>query len=463
MNTPDTRPNILLINCDDMGYGDLGCYGSEVNHSPTVDALAEQGILFTDFYAASPVCSPSRGSLMTGCYPNRIGFSSFHGKAVLMPGHDIGLNPDEITLPKLLKQAGYRTMLVGKWHCGDQPEFLPTRHGFDHYYGLPYSNDMGRQKRTWAPVEEVDKDFPPLPLLEDEDVIQEQPDQRGLIERYVEQCIRFMRHSKDAPFFLCLAPLQVHLPLYAPERFVAESENGDFGACVAAVDWALAALIAELKRLGQYENTMIIFTSDNGSRGDHGASNGPLRGAKTTTWEGGQRVPCVVSWPGVTPAGVRCDAVASNMDFLPVFCRLAGVPVPSDRIVDGEDLTELFLTGKGNGRKEFRYYRMETLEAVRVGDWKLHAFKNDEPFPALYDLRHDPGETQNLFEERPEIVAELQAVMEEDRCDLGCAGASVPARNAREPGRVSNPRKLTSNYSPDNPYLIALYDKEEDF
>lgn len=276
------KPNILLINCDDMGYGDLGCYGSPVNRSPHVDALAQNGVLFTDFYAPSPVCSPSRGALMTGCYPNRIGFSSFEGKAVLMPGQGIGISHGEYTLPQALKSAGYATMLVGKWHCGDQPEFLPTRYGYDRYYGLPYSNDMGRQRRTWAPVEQVDRDFPPLPLLEGEEVIQQQPDQRGLIERYVEQCVRFIRESAQAgkPFYLNLAPLQVHLPLYAPERFVAESQNGDFGACVAAVDWALAALEAELKQLGLHDNTLIVFTSDNGSRADHGASNGPLRGGQ---------------------------------------------------------------------------------------------------------------------------------------------------------------------------------------
>jgi len=457
------KPNILLINCDDMGYGDLGCYGSALNSSPNVDALAQRGILFTDFYAASPVCSPSRGAMMTGCYPNRIGFASFHGKAVLMPGHDIGLNPEEITLPQVLKEAGYRTMLIGKWHCGDQPEFLPTRHGFDHYYGLPYSNDMGRQRRTWAPVEEVDKDFPPLPLLEDEEVIQEQPDQRGLIERYVEKGIRFLREVKEQPFFLCLAPLQVHLPLYAPERFVAESQNGDFGACVAAVDWALAALTAELKRLGKYENTMIVFTSDNGSRGDHGASNGCLRGAKGSTWEGGQRVPCIVSWPGVTPEGVRCGAVASNIDFLPTFAHLAGARVPDDRIIDGEDLWEVFCTGKGEGRKEFRYYCGETLEAIRRGDWKLHLFKGGEEFRALYDLREDPGEERDCLSRRQEIALEMEPAVEAAREDLGCAASKIPARNAREIGHVAEGRKLTAPFDPSNPYIIALYDKEEDF
>ncbi len=458
------QPNILLINCDDMGYGDLGCYGSTVNHSPHVDELARRGMLFTDFYAASPVCSPSRGALMTGCYPRRIGFSSFHGKVVLMPGHDIGLNPDEVTLPKLLKSAGYRTMLVGKWHCGDQPAFLPTRHGFDHYYGVPYSNDMGRQRRTWAKVEDLDKDFPPLPLLDDEEVIQEQPDQRGLIERYVERSISFLRKEPDKPFFLYLNPLQVHLPLYAPERFVWESENGDFGACVAAVDWALAALIEELKRLGQYENTVIVFTSDNGSRGDHGASNGVLRGAKGSTWEGGQRVPCIFSWPGHIPEGTTCHVVASNIDFLPTFARLAGADLPKDMPpIDGVDLSDVLFSGRGEGRSEFWYYSTETLEAIRSGDWKLHFHKGDEPFNALYDLRNDPGETTDMTAQRSDMIAVLKKRAEAAREDLGCAACGIAARNARPIGHVENAKKLTEPFDPTHPYIIALYDKEEDF
>lgn len=457
------KPNILLINCDDMGYGDLGCYGSQLNRSPHVDALAKGGILFTDFYAPSPVCSPSRGALMTGCYPNRIGFSSFEGKAVLMPGHGIGINHEEFTLPQALKQAGYRTMLVGKWHCGDQPEFLPTKYGYDHYYGLPYSNDMGRQRRTWAPVEEVDKDFPPLPLLEDDEVIQEQPDQRGLIERYVEQCVRFIRRSKGSPFFLNLSPLQVHLPLYAPERFVHESENGDFGACVAAVDWALAALEDELKRQGVYDNTLIVFTSDNGSRGDHGASNGILRGAKGSTWEGGQRVPCIMSWPDGFRGGRVCHAIASHIDFLPTFARLAGVQLPKGCLIDGLDLTGVLLGGTDDGRKDFRYYRFETLEAVRIGKYKLHLYKEGAPCRELYDLQADPGESKNLFQQLHNVVKELQQEAENARRDLGCAAAGIKGENNRAPGRVEHPQKLTSSFDPNHPYIVALYDKEEDF
>jgi len=264
-----TKPNILLINCDDLGYGDLGCYGSTVNKTPTIDKMASEGVRFTDFYMASPVCSPSRGAMMTGCYPPRIDFGTFDGLRVLFPGQGIGLSTDETTIAGALKDVGYATKIVGKWHCGDQPEFLPTRHGFDSYYGLPYSNDMGRQVPDLTlddhSLLETRQSRPPLPLLRDEEVIQEQPDQRGLTERYVEESVRFLRENSENPFFLYLAHMHVHLPLYAAERFVNESENGDYGACVAGIDWATEVLLAELNRLGIDENTLIIFTSDNGS------------------------------------------------------------------------------------------------------------------------------------------------------------------------------------------------------
>ncbi len=266
-----------------------------------------------DVLAVPPVCSPSRAGLITGCLPPRIGINH-----VLFPADPEGLNPREYTLPALFRDAGYRTMIVGKWYCGDQADFLPCRYGFDRYYGLPYSNDMGRQ--AGGPS------YPPLPLMENDAVLEEQPDQRALTERHAEQCVRFIRESVAVGqrFFLYFGQTHAHLPLYAAERFTKESENGDFGACMAEADWACAVIAAELDRLGIREDTLFLFTSDNGSRGDHGASNAPLRGGKFTTWEGGMRVPLLACWPGHIPAGSIQHTIFSHIDFLPTFARMLG-------------------------------------------------------------------------------------------------------------------------------------------
>ncbi len=367
------RPNIILINCDDLGWGDLACYGSEVNSTPALDAMAAEGTRFADFYMPAPVCSPSRGGMLTGCYPPRLGFGSFEGAWVLFPGDAVGLNSSEITIAQLLKQRGYATRLVGKWHCGDQPEFLPTRFGFDSYYGLPYSNDMGRQTGGG-------REWPPLPLLRDEEVIQAQPDLAALTERYVEECVSFLRESREGPFFLYFAHMYVHLPLFVPESFLKQSCNGAYGGAVAEIDWSVAVLLNELKQLGLDENTLVLFTSDNGARCTHGGTNGPLRGTKGTTWEGGMRVPLIARWPGVVPAGRVCSEVASAIDFLPTLAGLAGAEVPTDRTLDGKDLAPL-LTGEegaASPHEQFFYYQCDDLEAVRSGKWKLHVAKRGQ-------------------------------------------------------------------------------------
>ncbi|WP_135555145.1 sulfatase family protein [Paenibacillus cymbidii] len=451
-----TKPNVLLINCDDLGYGDLGCYGSRLHHTPVLDTMAEEGKRWTNFYMASPVCSPSRGAMMTGCYPKRIGFGSFDGKWVLFPGQGIGLHPDEITLGKALQQADYATMLIGKWHCGDQPAFLPTEHGFDHYYGLPYSNDMGRQVRRG--------DYPPLPLMLDDAVLQEQPDQTSLTERYIEQAVRFMRSSAEAdkPFFLYLAHMYVHLPLYVPQRFLQQSRNGSYGAAVECVDWATGVLLDELKRLGLDDNTLVIFTSDNGSRSDHEGSNGPLRGKKGTTWEGGMRVPCIMRWPGRIPAGEVCESLTASLDLYPTLIRLAGGDVPQDRIVDGVDIRELMFAERETvaPRQTLFYYLRNNLEAVRDGNWKLHVWRNGQEVRELYDLAADVGETNNVAEAQPEVVARLEQLLHECRLDLGDDATGTPGGNCREPGRVEQPDTLT-HYRADHPYIIAMYDIED--
>ncbi len=447
-------PNIILINCDDLGYGDLGCYGSTLNKTPFLDRMAKEGVRFTDFYMASPVCSPSRGAMMTGCYPPRIGFGRFDGRNVLFPGSAEGLNPGEETIAGRLKKAGYATRIVGKWHCGDQPEFLPTRHGFDGYYGIPYSNDMGIQKGS------EDRGFPPLPLLLDEEVVQAQPDQAAVTERYVEDAVRFIRNNHDRPFFLYFAHMYVHLPIYAPERFMTESKNGRYGAAVECIDWAAGVLMAELESLGIDEDTLIIFTSDNGSRNrDEGGSNKPLRGTKGTTWEGGQRVPCIMRWPSKIKPGRVCGELATAMDFYPTLARMAGTEGQGGRIIDGKDISGLVLKeGEKTPHRAFFYYLGDSLEAVRSGKWKLHASKRGEQIEELYNLEDDIGESNNLYDRQPDRVSELEALMRECRQELGDEG--LKGSGNRLAGRVKSPRPLT-RFDPRHPYMVAMYDLED--
>ncbi len=447
------KPNIILINCDDLGYGDLGCYGSAKNNTPHLDKLASEGLRFTDFYMASPVCSPSRGAMMTGCYPPRIGFGSFHGQVVLFPGYDIGLNPNEITVASQLKQAGYATKIIGKWHCGDQPEFLPTRHGFDSYFGIPYSNDMGRQ---------IDRpDNPPLPVVRDETVIQEQPDQRGITERYADEALQFIdEHTEDeSPFFLYLAHMYVHVPLFVPKQFLEASSNGAYGAAVECIDWCMSVLMDRLKERGIDENTLIIFTSDNGSRAQgEGGSNGPCRGTKQETWEGGQRVSCIMRWPKAIKPGTVSNAVVSSMDFFPTLSNLVGVPLPEDRIIDGHDISAFFSGPDAAAPNDtFFYYKQDALEAVRVGDWKLHFRKGDETMDALYNLRDDVGESVNLYSENPDIVEALSQKAQAMREDIGDDSRGIVGKNVRPIGKVENGKPLTQ-YREDHPYMIAMYD-----
>ena len=449
----DGKPNIILMNCDDLGYGDLGCYGATVNSTPTLDRLAAEGVRFTDFYMASAVCSASRGAMMTGCYPSRIGFDSFDGEWVLFPGQGVGLNPAETTVATLLRQQGYATALIGKWHCGDQPEFLPTLHGFDRYYGLPYSNDMGLMRR----FEEQGQRYPPLPLMRGEEIVEEQPDQASLTERYVEESVRFIRENRGKkPFFLYFAHMHVHLPLIAARRFLDRSRNGPYGATVECIDWSMAALLAELRRLGLDKNTLIVFTSDNGSKAINGGSNAPLRGTKGTTWEGGFRLPCIAWWPGRVPAGGVCREISTAMDFLPTFTRLAGGEPPADRILDGKDIRPM-LFGESGAKSEyevFYYYLRCELQAVRAGDWKLHVLSGE-----LYNLAEDVGETRNVAARHPDVVRRLEALAQKGREDLGDSARNITGKNRRPIGRVANPKPLTE-YDPNHPYIIGMYDGE---
>ncbi len=410
----------------------------------------------------------SRGALLTGCYPPRFGFGSFEGLPVLFPGHAVGLPPSEITIARLLGDAGYRTQMIGKWHCGDQPDFWPTNHGFEHWFGLPYSNDMGRQvdKPSFYP------EVPPLPLVIDGEVVEQQPDQASLTERYVFEAVRFMRARRDEPFFLYLAHMYVHLPIYVQERFLRQSRNGRYGAAVESVDWATSVLLRELRALGLEENTIVIFTSDNGSLGDipapvggdgtpMGGSNGPLRGNKGGTYEGGLRVPGIVRWPARISPGRVSDEVVTAMDLYTTLATLGGAQLPQDRIIDGRDISSLWFDEHARSPHEaFLYYWMNNLEAVRDERFKLHFSKRSKEVRALYDLVADIGETTDVIAEHPEVVAKLEAIADRARAALGDARLGIVGSEVRPIGRVSDAKPMTT-YDPDHPYYMAEYDLSE--
>jgi arylsulfatase A-like enzyme len=453
----------VIIYVDDLGYGDLGCYGSEINDTPHIDRVAKEGMRFTHYYSASPVCTPSRAALLTGCYPGRVGFDVFGEKKnawVLFPGYAEGLHPDEQLLPELLKEKGYATSHIGKWHLGDQPEHLPTRHGFDSYYGIPYSNDMCVTVKR--------RNHPPMPLMRDETVIQQQPTQAALIERYTEEAVSFIRANRDKPFFLYLAHLHVHLPHYVMESFVSKSRNGRYGAALAAVDWSTGVLMAELKRLGIEDNTIVIFTSDNGSRArGEGGSNGPLRGHKGQTWEGGMRVPCIVKWPAQVPAGKVSGELVAAMDFHPTLAALTGHDVSTLPKHDGVNVLSVWRgeNGAKAPREHFFYFLRNNLQAVRSGKWKLrHAFdkeKDSNPDKLeLYDLTKDPGETRDLAAGHPDVVKRLTEAMTGIRAELGDARLGIKGSERRPPAVSPNPKPLTT-FDPDYPYIEPTYQLNE--
>jgi arylsulfatase A-like enzyme len=357
-------PNIIVIFCDDLGYGDLGCYGSTKNRTPHVDQLSRDGMMFTDFYSSSPVCTPSRASLMTGCYPRRVGMhEDFTGHWVLIPRSRRGLNPKELTVAEVLKSKGYVTACVGKWHLGDQPQHLPTEHGFDYYFGIPYSNDMQSARRG----------DPPLPLVKQAAVIEAPADQTTLTRRYTEQVISFIENNQATPFFVYLPHTFPHLPLFASPDFHGKSANGRYGDAIEEIDWSTGQILDCLDRLELTENTLVIFTSDNGSNGRNGGSNQPLSGAKGSTMEGGMRVPMIARWPGRIAAGSTCRELATTMDLLPTFCSLTGAPLPPKKL-DGFDISGMLFGHEGvqSQYEALYYYRRRQLQAIRFGDWKYH-------------------------------------------------------------------------------------------
>lgn len=428
-DTP-TRPNFVIINIDDMGYADIEPYGSRLNRTPNLKRMAAEGRKLTCYYAA-PVCSPSRASLMTGCYPKRA-LSIPH---VLFPGNAQGLHPDELTVAELLKAAGYQTGMVGKWHLGDQPQFLPTRQGFDEYYGLPYSNDMGPaadgvKSNLGKPLPKTRrKGQPPLPLLRNETVIKRvlANDQVEIVENYTREAERLIQSyaQSDKPFFLYLPHTAVHFPLYPGKDFQGKSKHGLFGDWVEELDASVGRVLAALKENGFDKNTLVIFTSDNGGQPRHGAMNTPLRGGKGSTFEGGMRVPTIAWWPGKIPAGTETDAVVGMFDILPTFVALAGGKLPEDRKIDGANIWPI-LAGEKNAKSPhdtFYYYRGLKMQAVRTGDWKLFLGNGE-----LYNLAEDISESNNLAAKHPEIVKQLRADAAKTTDDLGVDGVGPGCR-----------------------------------
>lgn len=439
-DTPPRTPNVIVIFCDDLGYGDLGCYGSQKHRTPNLDAAAASGMKFTSFYSAAPVCTPSRAALLTGCYPRRVNLDFGWDFLVLCPGDPKGLNPDEFTIAELLRARGYATACIGKWHLGDQLEFLPTRQGFDSYFGIPYSNDQGTRSG---------KDWPAMPLMRNDQVIEAPAVQDSLTRRYTEAAIEFLQEYRDRPFFLYLPHTFPHDPLHASARFRGKSDNGIYGDAVEEIDWSTGEILKELEKLGLDRQTLVVFTSDNGAAHNYGGSNLPLRGHKASTWEGGMRVPCIMRWPGTIPAGATRDELVTTMDLLPTFATLAGAKMPADRAMDGKDVGPL-LRGEANTNSPhdcFYYYRARDLQAVRAGKWKLHVSttSDSDPFTAsaLYDLNADISETNDLAAAHPEITEELLALAEQSRTDLG--HANTLGRDQRPAGMVEHPTLRLKN------------------
>ena len=409
------KPNFIVIFTDDQGYGDIGCYGAQGFKTPNLDQMAKQGVRFTNFYVPATVCTPSRSALLTGCYPKRLGLH----EAVLFPFSEHGLNPSEITIPKQLKPLGYKSACVGKWHMGHQPKFMPNKQGFDYFYGVPYSNDMNNYF-----YKRINFQSPPLPLYENEKLIEAGPDQKLLTKRYTEATVKFIQENKDSPFFIYLAHSMPHLPWHVSEKFKDSSQLGLYGDVIHELDWSVGEILRILKETNLDKNTLVIFTTDNGPvTGINGGSAGPLRGRKATTWEGGQRVPCIAKWPRNIPAGKVCEELASTMDFFPTFSKLAGENILNKDKIDGYDFSHLLFQPESaeTPYDAFYYYdRDGNLEAIRERDWKLHISKSrgwDKmlgEFPvSLYNLKEDIGEEINVADLHPKLVARLKKKMKE--------------------------------------------------
>ncbi len=462
------RPNFVVVFTDDQGYQDLGCFGSPDIKTPHLDRLAGQGARFTDFYSAQAVCSASRAALLTGCYPNRIGI-----QGALGPKSRHGINKNEWTIAEVLKTRGYATAIYGKWHLGHHKPFLPTRHGFDDYFGLPYSNDMWPYHPGVAhlPMAERLKRWPHLPLFDKEKIVNPQvtgKDQAQLTTWYTERAVKFIEQNKKQPFFLYVPHSMPHVPLYVSDKFQGKSQRGLYGDVIMEIDWSVGQIVAALKKHKLDRRTLVIFTSDNGPWLNYGTHSGralPLREGKGTTWDGGQREPTVMWWPGQVPAGHVCREVAGTIDILPTLAKLAGIQqLPQEHTIDGHDIWPL-ISGKENARsphEAYYFYWGRHLQAVRSGRWKLHfphAYRSlagrkggtgGKPVRyvqkrtglALFDLAQDIGETTNVIGDHAEVVTRLQALANQARAELGDSATKQNGAGVRPPGRLpARPKK----------------------
>jgi len=442
------KPNVVIIFCDDVGYADIGVFGAKGYETPNLDRMAAEGVKFTDFYAAASSCTPSRAALMTGCYPQRVGLPN-----VIGPKATVGISDREQIIAETLKPLGYATACYGKWHLGHHPKFLPTRHGFDEYFGLPYSNDM------W-PKHPTNRSFPDLPLIEDERILEYNPDQTQLTTWYTERAVRFIEKNKGRPFFLYVPHSMAHVPLFVSDKFKGKSERGLYGDVMMEIDWSVGQILSTLKRLDIDEKTLVIFCSDNGpwlSYGDHSGLATPLREGKGTSFDGGHREPTVMRWPAQIPAGTVCNEAASTIDILPTVAKLTGAELPNHRI-DGKDIWPLMsgVSGAKSPHEAFFYYRSFALEAVRSGKWKLHLphsyrtlagrrggtggrpakYEQGKIGPVLFDLAADIGEQHDVSARHPAIVKRLMALADQMRQDIGDSAKKMTGQNRRPPGRL---------------------------
>lgn len=441
-------PNVVVIFCDDLGYGDLSCYGNRAYKTPNLDRMASEGMRFTNFYAASPACSPSRAALLTGCYPVRVSVPE-----VLGPDSETGLNPQETNIASMLRPLGYATACVGKWHLGVK-NLMPTRQGFDTFFGLPYSHDM------WPAN---GKNWPPLWLYKDDAPIEEiksLDDQAQLTKKYTRFASDFIRANKNRPFFLYLPHSMPHVPLSASRSFLGKSGAGLYGDVIQEIDWSVGEILKTIRQAGLDKNTLVFFSSDNGPwrpYGDHAGSTGGLREGKGTTFEAGFREPGIFRWPGKIPAGSVSNEVATTMDLLPTIASLAGAKLPEAK-VDGHDIRPLIFAEPGAKTpwKWFYYYWPDQLQAVRSGDWKLHvphkhrhqtepAGRNGKPAGevtaeiglALFDLSKDPAESTNVADQHPDVVRRLMRLIEIGRRELGDTITKAKGTDVRPPGKVT--------------------------